>query len=420
MKIANGFFKNILILLSGNAIGQVINILVSPIISRIFTPEAFGVFGVFTSLISILTNTSSLKLEVALPILEDEQEFKELLWVSLFVNIVFSCVVGIILKFLPYSIYQKFDSESLIGYIWLVPVSLMLTGMFRILNCAVVRYKAFKAMSYSYINQIIVKNVVQIGLGYWNPTGVVLITGTVLNQATGMSNLFRVLWKRKILKWDTIWFKRINYHLKKHIDYIIFGTPSGLVNAVGLYLPIPLVIFYYGSKEAGLLSFCITLISLPMRTVGSAVSQAYVGECAEMLRNKKKGLTKLYVSLIKRLSALVFIPICLVLFFGKDMFRLFFGEEWTEAGHFAQILSLPFAMQFISSPLSQILNLLRQQKLQLIWDLIRMVAVVVSLSLPAIIKMDVITTLGYYSVASTLCYILLIWFCYWQVKKSEA
>lgn len=392
----------------------------SPILSRIFAPEAFGVFGVFTSLISILTNASSFKLEVALPVLEDEYEFKELLWVAMFVNILFSLSIGGTLYCLPKSIYEKFDSVSLVHYLWLVPISLIFTGMYRIFNCAVVRYKAYKAISFSYVNQIIVKNITQILLGIWYSTGLTLILGTVLNQATGSSNLFRILVRKKMLVWNTGWYKNIRYHLKKHIDYIVYGTPSGLINAIGLYLPVPIVIFYYGSKEAGLLSFCITLISLPMRTVGSAVSQAYIGECAEMLRNRRSGLSKLYVALIKRLTLLVLLPIAIVMIGGPEIFRIFFGNDWKEAGHYAQILAIPFAMQFVSSPLSQILNLLKQQRLQLIWDSIRMLSVILSLSMPfTLFNKSIVYTLYIYSIASTFCYLLLIIFCYRQVRRSE-
>jgi O-antigen/teichoic acid export membrane protein len=51
-------------------LGQAITVLVSPILTRLYTPEDFGVFGVYASILGIVTVVASLRYEYALPLPE--------------------------------------------------------------------------------------------------------------------------------------------------------------------------------------------------------------------------------------------------------------------------------------------------------------------------------------------------------------
>ena len=50
---------------------------------------------------------------------------------------------------------------------------------------------------------------------------------------------------------------------------------------------------------------------------------------------------------------------------GGDLFRLFFGTRWQEAGVYSQILSVWLFFWFVSSPLSTVFVVLEEQRLEL-------------------------------------------------------
>jgi lipopolysaccharide exporter len=50
----SSFFKNVLTLVSGNAIAMALPILCYPLLSRIFTPSDYALFGVYFSVFSFL------------------------------------------------------------------------------------------------------------------------------------------------------------------------------------------------------------------------------------------------------------------------------------------------------------------------------------------------------------------------------
>lgn len=66
------FARSVTVLAGGAVLGQAITVLVSPILTRLYSPEDFGVFGVYASILGIVTVIASLRYEYALPLPEDD------------------------------------------------------------------------------------------------------------------------------------------------------------------------------------------------------------------------------------------------------------------------------------------------------------------------------------------------------------
>ncbi len=67
------FIKNSLSLISGNIVAQSISIATMPLITRLYTPEQFGVFSVIMSIVAVLGPISTLRLNEVI-ILPDNNE----------------------------------------------------------------------------------------------------------------------------------------------------------------------------------------------------------------------------------------------------------------------------------------------------------------------------------------------------------
>lgn len=407
----DSFSKGFLTLLGGSLLGQLINVLVSPILTRIFSPEDFGYFGTFSSLISIMSSVTTLKMEMALPIKSDNISYNKLFWIIFLINFILSGIIGGSMYLLPFEFYNSFHLGDLYNFLWLLPFSLFFTGVNRLFNSAVVRFKAFSEISRSFLNQMIAKNVFQISFGYFFPTAFILILGIIFNQITALSNLIRVLRRHNVLKIAKFSFKDIKEELRLHKDYIIFGTPSSLANSLGLYIPVPLILYLYGPSVAGSLSFGITLISLPMKVIGMSLSQVFIGETSELIRDNKPGIDKVYNGILKKLVMVTVLPTLIIMIFGDRVFPLVFGSKWQEAGVFIQLLSISYGLQFISSPLSQILNLLVLQRVQFYWDVLRMIVTFICLYLPYYLGYSSYISILWFSIGMSCCYLLLIFVC---------
>ena len=77
------FAGDVLKLVSGTTIAQLIGILASPILTRLYAPEAFGALALFTSITSILGVIACLRYELAIMLPESDEDAANLLGVSL-------------------------------------------------------------------------------------------------------------------------------------------------------------------------------------------------------------------------------------------------------------------------------------------------------------------------------------------------
>ncbi|MDZ7775662.1 MAG: hypothetical protein U5L09_08740 [Bacteroidales bacterium] len=68
-KIKNNiFFQNIAVVAGGNTAAKLIGILSAPVITRLYSPEDYGVFSVFASAVAVIGALSTLRYAVAIPI----------------------------------------------------------------------------------------------------------------------------------------------------------------------------------------------------------------------------------------------------------------------------------------------------------------------------------------------------------------
>lgn len=68
------FGKDVGKLVSGTVVAQVVGIILIPIITRVFSPEIYGLATIFISIVSILTVVSRLRYELAILLPKGEEK----------------------------------------------------------------------------------------------------------------------------------------------------------------------------------------------------------------------------------------------------------------------------------------------------------------------------------------------------------
>ena len=85
-KFTHGSFaRNVLIMFTGTVLGQLASLLLSPVLTRIYSPELFGILGFFTSFIGIIGVISALRYNIALPLAGSKEDAANLLAVCFIV-----------------------------------------------------------------------------------------------------------------------------------------------------------------------------------------------------------------------------------------------------------------------------------------------------------------------------------------------
>ncbi|SVD81723.1 uncharacterized protein METZ01_LOCUS434577, partial [marine metagenome] len=90
------FSKNVLTLVTGTTIAQAIPIAISPILTRIYTPEDFGVLALFISITTILGTIANGRYELAIVLPKRDNNALELTALSIIITIGFSLLLVIL------------------------------------------------------------------------------------------------------------------------------------------------------------------------------------------------------------------------------------------------------------------------------------------------------------------------------------
>jgi len=182
--------------------------------------------------------------------------------------------------------------------------------------------------------------------------------------------------------------------------------PAGLLNVLGLQLPVILVAYQYGSQVAGWFGLTQRVVGLPVTLIGTAVAQVYLGEFVTALRSDRIQARALF----KRATiALAVVGSALLIFlvaFGPWTFRHVFGLQWSVSGDYARALAPGIAGQMVASPLSSTLIALERQRAQFIWDATRVTLIVTIVLTSGRMHLPPLTTIWMLSAMSLAMYVI--------------
>ena len=389
--------------------------LVAPIVTRLFAPEAFGVAALFASIAGIIGVVACLRYELSIMLPKTDEEAANLLGVSLFFVLIITSISALIIFFADDVIVNLLNSPELKKYLWLVPVSVFVSGTFLALNYWNSRTKHFGRLSIARVISSVATQITKLGAGFAGfVSGGVLIGTGILGQIVSTFVLGGQIWRddRRLFKANIRWKKMIA-GLKRHKKFPIYNTWSALMNTASQQLPALLLAFYFSPKVVGFYALGKAVLSMPMRMVGGAVSQVFFQKASEA-HNRTGNLSKVVEEVFNRLVSLGIFPILLLTLIGEDLFIVAFGAPWAEAGVYIQILGLWIFFQFISSPISTLFTVLEKQHYGLFFNGVLLGTRAASLIIGGMTG-DVRFTLCLLAGIGVVCYGFL---CFWLISKA--
>ena len=375
LRTRDTFGGRILLLAGGTASGQAIVMLAAPVLTRVYTAEHFGYLALYTSIVALVAVVGALRYQVAIPLPEDDIDGLALVVLSSLVTVATTVLATTAIVLGGPAFLELLGVTRIAPYVWLVPLGLMGTGAHQILSYWAIRLGAIRALATTKIAQGAALAVAQIGFGIVGLGAMGLMMGDALGRAAGSITLARRTLGARSVDARTL-AARIPAVAARYRRFPLLSAGSSLLNSAGLQLPPILLLAAYGPEAAGLFAFTVRIVGVPLQLIGTSVSQVYTGEAAGAAREGGGGVMDLYRTTAGRL-ALVATPIAGALaLFGPALFAWVFSESWRTAGAYAQALAPMLFLQMIASPLSQTLNVLERQDLQLGWDAARLIVVI--------------------------------------------
>ncbi|HAN19357.1 MAG: hypothetical protein A2X13_01655 [Bacteroidetes bacterium GWC2_33_15] len=405
--------KNTLILIVGVGIAQIIAIVFQLITRRLYSPDDFGAYAVYYSIVSILASIVPLQYNKAIVLPNEKDKSTNLLFGTIFIISIFSVCIFFTVVFIP-SIWTELIEfpEKYFKWLYFMPITVFLFASYDAINYWLIKNKAFKASSVNKIIRRTGEGITQVGVGYTkNSIGILLgdIIGNFLNLIAGIVQSIRFG-----LKIKNVNISNIKRELNRYIDFPKYYAIPNLFNSVSLVLPVLIVNKLYSDSIVGYFDLSRMVLAAPLALITISLSQVLLQNISEK-RNNHKPIKKDILKTAGYLSIMVFIGIIIIELFANEIFQLF-GKQYTISGVYTRILVFSYGIKFIVSPLASVFPALEKIKIGALWQIFYFCF----LSVLFLFKnIDILVFLKILVGIELICYIIYFIFIYFVVNQYD-
>lgn len=357
----NSFLMSVSKLVGGTAAGQLLIILASPLIARLYSPADFGLFAVFGALLGIISVVSSLRYELAIPLAKSDNDAIRIIVIVLALNFFIAAVVLIAIHYFQTSIAGILPIEHAAKFLYWLPLGLMTIGIYKCFNYWAVRKKAFTSIAQTKFSQSLANVCTQLIAGFYQWGGMGLILAQIVGQSAGVCSLIRIFRKGYKIQAKHFVTRGLLTQVKRHYRFPLFDTPAAMINAASEQLPQLLLVLLFSPSTAGWYVLAHRILMAPLTLIGQAVGQVLYAQCKERTKDGRLGVISLKCALV--LWGFMVVPMIVLWNYAPEIFAFIFGEAWHESGEFAAWMILGIGVQFAYSPLSLILLATDGQKI---------------------------------------------------------
>ncbi len=377
LKPKSEFSRHVLTLMTGTTIAQAIPIAISPILTRIYTPEDFGVFALYMSITSILSVLATGRYELAIMLPKKDDDALNIMILSIIISFFVSCFLFIIVFVFNDQITYFLGNPKISNWLYFIPMTVLLTGIYQSVNYWSNRKKQYQRLAINKILKSGTTATTNLGMGLSGVGSSGLILSQLIGQSIATVMLCTVIWKE-----DKNWLKKVKKLkifalVKKYIKFPKYDVGASLLNILAHQLPNIFFNIIFNSSVSGYYYLTQRILGLPISILGSAILTVF-REQASIDYKKFGNAKKIYIQTFKKLFIIGFFTFILLYFFSVELFVLVFGDKWNIAGEYAKILTPLFFLKFISNPLSFMLYIGEKQKLNLYSQFLFIIALLYS------------------------------------------
>ncbi len=365
-------FKNMAILASGAVLARLIGFGSTPVLTRIYTPEDFGLLALFMAVLAMLTPFSTLRYSIAIPLLKNDGIAINLVLGSIIILLLVTLLSIVVLGLFSPIIFDIFSLSTILPYWWLLPVALFGTGLYEILKSWSIRQKDFKSLAKTDVYVTASGALIKIGLGLLGLKPLGLLIGSVFTSIVGATPLAVKTYQNIKINMKHIRKQRMKFLLKRYVEYPKYRLPSQFILVISAQSPLFVLAALFSADVVGQFSLALMALSIPLSLLGNTTGQAYYAEIAKIGRKDPEKILEISKDVLKKLFLFSLIPFVIILFAAPWLFATVFGEVWYEAGEYARLLSVYMLTAFISAPLVNALSVFENQLLFLRLNLIRL------------------------------------------------
>jgi len=359
--------------LTGTSIAQAIPIAITPILTRIYSPEDFGMFALYMSITGILAVVATGRYEMAiiLPDDDDDGDAINLLCLSVLVSMSISLLIFILVFLFGVEIGTLLKNKEISTWLYFTPVIIFLTGIYQSFYYWNNRKRNYSDLSKSRIVHSSVVASSNLTIGSWSngPTG--LIVGNLIGQLlTTVFLLSKSFSSEKMLRYKPqVSVARIKNVAIRYQNFPKYDALASLFNLASHQSTHIFFNLFFGAISSGYFFITQKILGLPIDLIATSIQTVFRVEMTA-LHNSNGNTRAFFIQTLTKLFGLAIIPSVILYIFAIDIFVLFLGDNWGTVGEYVRYLIPVFLLRFLSVPMSSMFYIAEKQKINTIGQLL--------------------------------------------------
>lgn len=337
--------RAVVIMSMGGLLSQLIPLAVAPVLTRLYSPEVFGLFSTFFAFAAAAAIPATLRLDLAVVLADSDREASRLAaWTLILASLILALLGGGLLV-TDHLVASLESLHPLGGLLFLVPLMAWLIAAQGVLMIITNRRRAYKTAAACGVVQQAVAALVSVllGLAGAHASGLIasrlgaLVVGSLTMLRHGVDGFFAGV----ELRWD-----EAQTMLRRYRQFPLFNVPYSMSGLLSRDFPVIALSSTGYVDVAGQFAIARMAASIPGNLLTSSLSNMFYRESAEFLGDRR--FTELIWKLFMALAQIAFPVFVAVGLVGEELFVFLFGERWHGAGTVFGYLALPFALSVLT------------------------------------------------------------------------
>ncbi|TXO11710.1 oligosaccharide flippase family protein [Staphylococcus aureus] len=405
----NKFIGDSFLMILSSGIAQVILIITTPIITRLYSPTEFGEFTIFSNIAMILIPIINARYDLLIVNTKNDRSANILSQISFLISLL------ILLILIPiFAISAWLYPNFILDFIFII-IMLFLVSLTNIFTNYLNKERKYKVLSLINVFRAGSMALLQIIFGLLALGSLGLIIGFSLSYIAGITLGYKTFKKHFNIVRDKEETKALFLENK---NQLVYSTPSILLNSLSFSVVVFFIGILYTNTEVGIYGMAIRVLGIPVTIISLGLSKIFMQQANDYYieHGNFRNLLLKFSSILVIVSIILYVPLYL---FSEELVNILLGHSWVDAITVIKIVIPLFVIRLILSTVSLSVIVLQKQQLELILQALFLIGTTVTFVISKMLNLTFLNFVSINTVVLILSYMIFFIALYYFAKNKQ-
>ncbi|HII1297631.1 TPA: type 8 capsular polysaccharide synthesis protein Cap8K [Staphylococcus aureus] len=405
----NKFIGDSFLMILSSGIAQVILIITTPIITRLYSPTEFGEFTIFSNIAMILIPIINARYDLLIVNTKSDRSANILSQISFLISLL------ILLILIPiFAISAWLYPNFILDFIFII-IMLFLVSLTNIFTNYLNKERKYKVLSLINVFRAGSMALLQIIFGLLALGSLGLIIGFSLSYIAGITLGYKTFKKHFNIVRDKEETKALFLENK---NQLVYSTPSILLNSLSFSVVVFFIGILYTNTEVGIYGMAIRVLGIPVTIISLGLSKIFMQQANDYYieYGNFRNLLLKFSSILVIVSIILYVPLYL---FSEELVNILLGHSWVDAITVIKIVIPLFVIRLIVSTVSLSVIVLQKQQLELILQALFLIGTTATFVISKMLNLTFLNFVSINTVVLIVSYMIFFIALYYFAKNKQ-